>query len=193
MRFFQRLKSIPSALAWFIDDVLEGVFRHIPGRLGPFHIGFRLRSWYWRRKCHSFGDNVLIYENVRLYFPQNISIGSNISITDDCIISAHSDPGTGEITLGDDIFIGPGTYIYSSNHDYTTENIKKNPQYTAAPVVLEGNNWIAAKSGILAGVTVGSGSVAAMGAIIVSDVPKNTLVAGVPAKMVKTIEKISNG
>lgn len=177
------------ALKWFFADVYEMMIRYVPGRLGPWHIGYHLSANSWRKRCKSFGDNTLIYENVRLYFPFNISIGSNVSITDDCILSAGSEPEGGKIILSDDIFISPGTRIYASDHDYNVKNINRDARYKFAPVILEGNNWLAAKVGVLPEVTVGMGSVAAMGAVVTKDVPAGTLVSGVPAKVMKKIQR----
>lgn len=141
------------------------------------------------KRCKAFGDNVLIQENVNIYFPQNISIGSDVSITANCILSA----GVSEVsslTLGRDIFIGPGAMIFSCNHDYTQKNIKVAPKYICAPTNIGSNVWIGAMAGITAGVSVGSGSVVGMGAVVTKDVPDNTIVAGNPAKKIREIVRV---
>ena len=56
---------------------------------------------------------------------------------------------------------------------------------TAAPIVVETNVWISAAASIMAGVTIGADSVVAAGAVVTRDVPPATLVAGVPARVVK--------
>ena len=58
----------------------------------------------------------------------------------------------------------------------------------AAPIVLERNVWIGAGATVLHGVTVGADAVVAAGAVVTRDVPAATLVAGVPARVVRSIE-----
>lgn len=58
------------------------------------------------------------------------------------------------------------------------------------PVIIEDNVWVGAGSIILPGVTIGKGSVIAAGSVVTRDVPKHTVVAGVPAKVVKQLEHI---
>ena len=56
---------------------------------------------------------------------------------------------------------------------------------------IESDVWIGAKATILSGVTIGKGSVVAAGAVVTKDVPKNSIVAGVPARVIKS--RISGG
>ena len=59
---------------------------------------------------------------------------------------------------------------------------------TPAKVTLGKNVWVGAHATILPGVTVGDNAVIAAGAVVTKDVPANTVVAGVPAKIIKTID-----
>ena len=56
-----------------------------------------------------------------------------------------------------------------------------------APIVVKDNVWIGAHATILAGVTIGENAVVAAGAVVTKDVPANTIVGGVPARVLKTI------
>lgn len=56
------------------------------------------------------------------------------------------------------------------------------------PVLIRKNAWIGAKATILPGVIIGENAVVAAGAVVTSDVPKNSVVAGIPAKVIKKIE-----
>ena len=55
------------------------------------------------------------------------------------------------------------------------------------PVLIDENAWLGANSTVLPGVTVGKNAVVAAGAVVTKDVPANTVVAGVPAKIIKEI------
>lgn len=65
---------------------------------------------------------------------------------------------------------------------------KKRRKLELKPVLIRKNAWIGAKATILPGVIIGENAVVAAGAVVTSDVPKNSVVAGVPAKVIKKIE-----
>ncbi|NEE07867.1 sugar O-acetyltransferase, partial [Streptomyces sp. SID7499] len=58
-----------------------------------------------------------------------------------------------------------------------------------APIVIEDDVWIGAAAVITQGVTVGAGAVVAAGAVVTRDVPAGTVVAGVPARVIKKIDR----
>lgn len=93
-----------------------------------------------------------------------LHIGDKCFINRDCIIAAHE-----KIEIGDNVTIGPGTYIYDHDHD-------GNGGYKTAPVKIEDNVWIGAGCTILKGVTIGNNSVIAAGSIITKNVPENVTV-----------------
>lgn len=90
----------------------------------------------------------------------------------------------GGITIEDDVLIGPGAYLISVNHKL---NPKRRKELELKPVTIKKNAWIGAKAIILPGVTVGENAVVAAGAVVTKNVPANTVVAGVPAKVIKKI------
>ncbi|GAB3775858.1 sugar O-acetyltransferase [Spirosoma horti] len=112
-------------------------------------------------------------------FGQFIRLGKNIFINHAC-----SFLDIGGITIEDDVMIGPRVNLTSENHpldpnDRTTVLLQ--------PIVLKRNAWIGAGATILPGVTIGENSIVAAGAVVSRDVPPNSVVAGVPAKVVKTL------
>lgn len=90
----------------------------------------------------------------------------------------------GGITIEDDALIGPGAYLISVNHRLDPARRK---ELELKPVVIKKNAWIGAKAVILPGVTVGENAVVAAGSVVTKSVPTNTMVAGVPAKVIKKL------
>ena len=90
----------------------------------------------------------------------------------------------GGITLADNVLVGPNATIISVNHPLDPQ---KRHEVEMKPVLIDENAWLGANSTILPGVTVGKNAVVAAGAVVTKDVPANTVVAGVPAKIIKEI------
>ncbi|MBO0330328.1 sugar O-acetyltransferase [[Muricauda] lutisoli] len=113
-------------------------------------------------------------------YGKNISLGKNVFINHAC-----SFLDLGGITIEDDVMIGPRVSITSENHP---TDIKTRKSMRPSSVFIKKNVWIGASATILPGVTIGENSVVAAGALVNKDVPPNTVVAGVPAKVLKTIK-----
>ncbi len=112
-------------------------------------------------------------------FGRSIRLGKNVFINHNC-----SFLDIGGITIEDDVQIGPSVNLTSENHPLDPADRK-----TVLPkqIVVKRNAWIGAGATILPGVTIGENSIVAAGAVVSRDVPANTVVAGVPAKVVKAI------
>ena len=111
---------------------------------------------------------------------KNITVGKNVFINEGCCFQDQSG-----ITIGDDCLIGQQVVIATLNHDLSPKHRK---DMLPAPVKIGNNVWVGAHATILSGVTIGDNAVVAAGAVVTKDVPSNTVVAGVPAKVIKTIE-----
>jgi acetyltransferase-like isoleucine patch superfamily enzyme len=112
-------------------------------------------------------------------FGKNITIGKNVFFNIGCSFQDR-----GGISIGDGSMIGMNVTIATLNHGLSIET--RNITYSS-PVIIGKNVWIGSNATILPGVTIGENSVVAAGAVVTKDVPKNTVVAGVPAKVVKEI------
>ena len=115
---------------------------------------------------------------------------SGIKIGRNCLISEFNVlRGQGGITIGDNVYTAPLVQMLAVDHVYddpTRPIIEQG--ITAKGIVVEDNAWIGAGAIILDGVRVGKGAVVGAGAVVTDDVPPHTVVAGVPAKVVKRIE-----
>lgn len=106
-------------------------------------------------------------------------IGKNVYINHLC---SMLDMGT--ITIGDNVLIGPKVNILSEEHPI---NPAERKALMVRPVVIKDGAWIGAGATILPGVTVGENAIVAAGAVVKNDVPENTVVGGIPAKVIKKI------
>jgi acetyltransferase-like isoleucine patch superfamily enzyme len=112
------------------------------------------------------------------------TIGKNVFINHAC-----SFLDLGGITIEDDVLIGPRVNLVTESHPLDPADRKA---LLTKPIVIKRRAWIGAGATILPGVTIGENSVVAAGAVVSRDVPANTVVAGVPAKVVKSISQDEN-
>lgn len=124
-------------------------------------------------------QDVAVFTPLYINYGKHISIGKNVFINFDCTFLA-----LGGITIEDDVLIGPKVSLVTENHPLNPEHRKG---LICKPILIKRNAWIGANATILAGVTIGENSVVAAGAVVSKDVPDNTVVGGVPAKIIKQI------
>lgn len=94
----------------------------------------------------------------------------------------------GSVTIGDDVMMGPGCTIISRDHHFDDVSRPMNTQGLTddRPVIIEDDVWLGANVTVTAGVRVGRGSVLAAGCVVTRDVPAYSIVAGVPARIVRS-------
>jgi acetyltransferase-like isoleucine patch superfamily enzyme len=137
-----------------------------------------------------FGDKVTIgsYAIIR---PTNLyggEAGVGLKVGNNSSIGPYSYIGcSGYIEIGDNVMMSPRVSIYSENHNFSeTDRPMIEQGVTRSFVIIEDDCWIAANAVILAGVTVGKGSVIAAGSIVTKDVPPYSIVGGNPARIIKS-------
>jgi len=110
-----------------------------------------------------------------------LEIGSRTYINYGCSIAA-----TELVRIGARCNLG--TYVIMMDNDYhRLEPERRDERPPSAPIILEDNVWVGARAIVLRGVTIGEGSVVAAGSVVTRDVPPRTVVAGVPAKIVREL------
>lgn len=92
-----------------------------------------------------------------------------------------------EVRMGNNVWIGPNTLITTINHPMTPSGRRKHLGI-AKPIIIGDDVWIGGNVTIVAGVHIGNNVVVAAGAVVTKDVPDNSLVGGVPAKWIRTLE-----
>ena len=122
-------------------------------------------------------------EGVGLFPPFTTDCGLNTHVGEGVFINAGCRfQDQGGITIGDDVLVGPQTIIATLNHDPDPE---KRGGMFAKPVKIGDKVWLGARVTICPGVTIGEGAIVGAGAVVTKDVPPRTVVAGVPAKVIK--------
>ena len=107
-------------------------------------------------------------------------IGRNVFVNQNCTFY-----DLGGLDIGDEVMIGPNVSLITSGHPLAPS--QRRAGVTAAPIVIGKNVWIGAGAIIIGGVTVGENAVVAAGSVVTRDVPASTLVAGNPARVIRSI------
>lgn len=121
-------------------------------------------------------------------FSPSIKIGNNCSIGEFCHITS-----TNSITIGNGVLTGRRITITDNSHGEPLGEEMESPPierkiYSKGPVIIEDNVWIGDKACIMAGVHIGIGAVIAANAVVTKDVAPYTVVGGIPAKVIKSVE-----
>lgn len=111
---------------------------------------------------------------------RNIRVGRRVFINQNCTFYSLA-----EITLGDDVLIGPNVSLITSGHPVAPS--QRRAFLIGKPIAVRAGVWIAAGATVVGGVTIGENAVVAAGSVVTRDVPANTLVAGNPAAVVRSI------
>lgn len=148
-----------------------------------YSVTARLRAYAHKPFFRSMGKRVYIRENVIFESPKQITIGNNVYINYRATISAHS----GKVKIGDNVMIGFGASIITTNHGY--KNLKKpmmdQKDHGRGDITIENDVWIGANATILPKVKVEKGAIVGAGAVVTKDVKPYSIVGGVPAKHLK--------
>jgi acetyltransferase-like isoleucine patch superfamily enzyme len=127
------------------------------------------------------GKGVIFYPGAWITPGRNLKIGNDVDISKDVIITT-----SGGVHIGDRVLIGYRAQILSANHSIPpVGQLFPISGDVLSKIHIEKDVWIGANSIITAGVTIGQGSVVAAGAVVTQDVPDNSIVGGVPAKLIK--------
>lgn len=163
--------------------------------------------WYVRLLAPLYqhrGRGAKIYRSVRMdtppyrkFFLGDYSVVESFACINnavgDVIIGNHTRIGLhntiiGPVTIGNHVNLAQGITVTALNHNFSDAEKRIDEQgVNTTPVVIEDDIWIGANAVILPGVTIGSHSVVAAGSVVTKDVPPHSLVAGVPAKIIRQI------
>lgn len=128
-------------------------------------------------------------ESFRLFPPFYTDCGKNLTIGKDVFINSGCHfQDQGGVTIEDGCLIGAQVEFATINHGQDPAHRSDNH---FAPIHLGKKVWVGSHATILPGVTIGENSIVAAGAVVTKDVPPNVIVGGVPAKILKPIDRES--
>ena len=172
------MNQVETRPRWFIR-MLAPLYQH-RGKHAVIYRSARMDTPPYRK--FSLGD----YSVVESFACINNAVG-------DVVIGDHTRVGLhntiiGPVTIGNHVNLAQGITVTALNHNFEDPNKRIDEQgISTTPVVIEDDIWIGANAVILPGVTIGHHSVVAAGAVVTKNVPPHSLVAGVPAKVIKQI------
>ncbi len=123
--------------------------------------------------------SVTVFTPLHINYGKHTKIGKNVFINFDCVFL-----DLGGITIDDNVLIAPKVSLLTEAHP---TSINDRHSLIPKPIHIKKNAWIGAGGIILQGVTIGENAVVAAGSVVSKDVPDNTIVGGIPAKILKTI------
>ncbi|MBE9005318.1 colanic acid biosynthesis acetyltransferase WcaF [Fortiea sp. LEGE XX443] len=136
--------------------------------------GFKV--WILRSFGAQIGENVRIKPGVRIKFPWRLTVGDHVWIGEDTWID-----NLAPVTIESHVCISQGVYLCTGNHDWSDPNFK----LITAPIYIQESSWIAAKSVVGPGVTIGRGAVLTLGGVTGRSLEAMTIYAGNPAQPIK--------
>ncbi|MCR5470685.1 MAG: acyltransferase [Prevotella sp.] len=172
------MNQVETRPRWFIR-ILSPLYQH-RGKHSVVHSSVRMDTPPYRK--FSLGD----YSVIESFACINNAVG-------DVIIGNYTRIGLhntiiGPVTIGHHVNLAQGITVTALNHKFKNPDIRIDEQgVSTKPVVIGNDIWVGANAVILPGVTIGDHSVIAAGAIVTKDAPPHSLVAGVPAKIIKQI------
>lgn len=148
---------------------------------GSYHTPKELRALFSRLIGQPVDESFALFPPFHTDCGKNIHIGKNVFLNMGCKFQDQ-----GGIYIGDGALIGHNVVLATLNHAMSPS---RRGTMIPAPIHIGKNVWIGSNATILPGVTIGDGAIVAAGAVVTRDVPENTIVGGVPAKVIRHLRE----
>ena len=148
---------------------------------GSYHEPQQLRALFSRLIGQPVDESFAMFPPFYTDCGKNIHIGKHVFINMGCKFQDQ-----GGIFIGDGALIGHNVVLATLNHAMSPHD---RGTMIPAPIHIGKNVWIGSNATILPGVTIGDGAIVAAGAEVTRDVPENTIVGGVPARIMRHLSK----
>lgn len=179
----------------FLSDIFQRIkFWKECDRLGPdipythWMLYFKTTMLHLcKRKFKYFDDAAEFRPGAYAVSCSNIHIGKGVTVRPQSMLFADAEAG---ITIEDEVLLGSGVHMYTNNHRFNETHlpIKEQGYKKHGEILIQRGSWIGANSIILAGVTIGKNSVVGAGSVVTKSVPDKTVVAGVPATIIRYLQ-----
>lgn len=163
----------------FMHEVSQEALRITSMLNGAYHTPGEIRQLFSELLGKPVDETFMLFPPFYTDCGKNITIGKNVFLNFGCCFQDQ-----GGIHIGDGTLVGHGVVLATLNHHLLPQ---KRGNMIPRPIYIGQNVWIGARAVVLPGVTIGDGAIVAAGAVVTKDVLPNTVVAGVPAKTLKTI------
>lgn len=168
----------------FMHSVSQEALRITAEMNGSYHEPEKLRSLFSELIGKEVDDTFALFPPFYTDCGKNITIGKNVFINMGCKFQDQ-----GGIFIGNGVLIGHNVVLATLNHAMSPN---ERGTMIPAPIHIGENVWIGANATVLPGVTIGDGAIIAAGAVVAKDVPDNTIVGGVPARIIREIGQEAN-
>jgi acetyltransferase-like isoleucine patch superfamily enzyme len=162
----------------FMHDAAQEAFK-ITAELNS---GYRdpgdVRALLGRLTGRPIDDSVTVFPPFHSEFGKNLHLGKNVFINLGCRFQ-----DTGGITIGDGTLIGHGSTLTTLNQ---AVDPARRADMTPSPILIGRNVWLGAGVTVVPGISIGDGAIVGAGSVVTKDVPANAIVAGVPARIIRT-------
>jgi maltose O-acetyltransferase len=182
-RFSALLAGLADEVSGFRPRIhlVQGLTHH----LLPQFCFNRVRTYLWRAVNIEIGERSMVMGD--LYLAGDGDWASLFTVGKDTFISGPLRINLGgAVRIGDNVNIGHDCLLVSVNHEIGARERRAGTSRNA-PITVHDGVWIASKVVVLPGVTIGEGAVVAAGALVAADVPPNTLVGGVLARVLREL------
>lgn len=152
----------------FVSEIaFNAIGTHLPSR--------RLRRFWLRKLGARIGERCGIFRGTTVLGAERLVIGDGTNVGWRCLLDAR-----GGLTIESDVVIASDVQVISGDHDIASPTFGVRLE----PVTIGSRVWLASRCTVLKGVTIGYGGVVAAGAVVTEDVPRLTVVGGVPARRI---------
>ena len=165
----------------FMHGVSQEALRLTAEINGSYHRPEELRTLFSQLTGRPVDDSFGLFPPFYTDCGKNIHIGKHVFINMGCKFQDQ-----GGIFIGDGALIGHNVVLATLNHAMSPRD---RSSMVPAPIHIGRNVWIGANATVLPGVTIGDGAIVAAGAVVTKDVPENTIVGGVPAKIIRHLRE----
>lgn len=148
---------------------------------GSYHTPEELRALFSKLIGQPVDDTFGLFPPFYTDCGKNIHLGKHVFINMGCKFQDQ-----GGIFIGDGALIGHNVVLATLNHAMSP---KDRATMVPAAIHIGRNVWIGANATVLPGVTIGDGAIVAAGAVVTKDVPENTIVGGVPARIIQQLSE----